>query len=156
MVIRWTEEEAISKGFRKDANGWWAKPEPKNGQKVFPSSFGGRLRNPHIDNSDEVSIDKRNVRDESGGEAKSEEGVKVVSKGCGRKFEITVTSFSRFHSDPDNLFPKYFIDELVRASLLDGDSSRNISWIKKQVVKVKSEEEERTEIVVNVVKENKS
>jgi len=153
MAIRWTEEEAINYGFRKDSQGWWEAPK----KRELRSSIGeGGLRRVNSSSSDEMSIDKRDASDGPSAKVGGKEEIKVASKDYGRKFEITVTSFSRFHCDPDNLCPKYFIDELVRAGLLEGDSSRHISWIKKQVVKVKNEEEERTEIVVNVVKENKN
>ena len=42
--------------------------------------------------------------------------------------------------DPDNLCPKWYIDELTKAGIIPDDSSKYIQEFRKKVVKTKDEE----------------
>jgi len=61
------------------------------------------------------------------------------------KFLVRIISYRRRLLDEDNLAEKYHVDSLRYASLLPDDSPLLVS-IKPEQVKVKTEEEERTEI----------
>ncbi len=141
--MRWTEKEAIERGFWKDEKGEWH-------SKSKSASVGWDLfRQASSDSSVSVPVDKSNVIKQSKKQVSRKKRTEVGKPKDDRRFEIAITSYSRFHTDPDNLGgAKYAIDELVRAGLLPGDSSRHISQVSKRVEIVKTEEEERTEIVV--------
>lgn len=85
--------------------------------------------------------------------AADETKVKGGAKGSsesGDMWGLIVTAYCRRHTDPDNLCPKWYIDELVRAGIILDDSSRHVAWIAKSVVKIGKAEEEKT--VIEVVK----
>ncbi len=77
--------------------------------------------------------------------AKGKKRVKAESKG---KYRIVVTARRVRAIDPDNVFCKFAIDELVRAGVLPDDSSKFIEEITKKVEKVKSSSDEATIIEV--------
>lgn len=52
------------------------------------------------------------------------------------------------HTDPDNLLPKYYIDEIVKAGYIPDDSSKYIDSIEKRVVKIEKGEQTRTVIKI--------
>ena len=57
------------------------------------------------------------------------------------RYRIVVIARRTRDIDPDNMFPKWIIDELVRAKYLPDDSSRFVETIEKRVEIVKGEEE---------------
>lgn len=60
----------------------------------------------------------------------------------GYSYRIVVIAKKKREADPDNIWPKWIIDELVRSSLLPGDSSKHIEAIEKRVEKTKPGEKE--------------
>jgi hypothetical protein len=130
MAIRFTEKELKDAGFVKDGKGEYrTKGSPacvltESSAKPKPN-IRRRVKAPAPDES----------TDEGGG-------------GSSRNFGIEVAVYSRRHRDPDNIFPKYILDELVRREVIPDDSSRYIRWIRKGVFKVETREEEKTIIQV--------
>lgn len=133
------------KGF-KHKKGWGSAWKVKKGSRS--SSSRGGVRRASSVNSDSLSVSEWDTGDGFEIADEGEEGAEVAWPVGGCKFKIYVTSYTRFHTDPDNIFPKYFIDELVRAGILPDDSSRYISSIEKEVIIVKEKNEERTKLVV--------
>jgi hypothetical protein len=70
-------------------------------------------------------------------------------KENGRRFHVRVTSYRKRLLDPDNLCPKYFIDCLRYAGIIPDDSARFMDFTVRQQ-KVKGDDEERTEIEVEI------
>jgi hypothetical protein len=64
------------------------------------------------------------------------------------KADVRITSFRRRLCDPDNLVGKYFLDCCRYAGLLRDDTAAEIDYRITQV-KVKTKEEERTEIQIS-------
>jgi len=137
MGIRWTEEEAIEYGFKKDENGGWVSP---NATKV---KAGPKSRD-----SGQVSQSKRGVLKQVTGKDASKEGVQGGGEESPQRFIVSITSYRRRHLDPDNLCPKWYIDEIVRAGYIPDDSSKFIVRVEKQVVKIEAPERQRTVIQI--------
>ena len=135
MVIRWTEEEAIARGFKKDKNGNWSllrSPDPRQVPKPKPSP-------------------SKLVKKADGDKEKRKDKGEKGNSDC---FVIEVISRRCRHCDPDNLCPKWYIDELVRAKVIPDDSSKYIIRFVKKVRLVKTKEEEQTIIrIYKVIKE---
>ncbi len=72
--------------------------------------------------------------------------VKGEASNSGR-IAVRITSFRRRLLDPDNLCPKFFIDGLRYSGLIPDDRQEDIALTVEQV-KVKTKEEERTEIEI--------
>lgn len=132
MSLRWTEEEAKRAGFRKTAKGDW----------IYERQVTVRVNNPSP-----LPQSERNIRRETKRPTKAKAPVQADSKGT-NSFTLEVISYSHRHRDPDNLCPKWYIDEMVRAGILPDDSSRFIRAITKSVVKITKEENEKTIIRV--------
>lgn len=82
-------------------------------------------------------------------ETESQRPLKAQSRAqtpCPGRYRIVVIERRRRQIDPDNLFPKWVIDELVRARYLPDDSSRYVCSIEKRVEVVRAPEEESTTI----------
>jgi hypothetical protein len=119
MSMRWTKEEALIYGFKQKANGEWYLPGiSHSGQVPKPKSS--------VCQKPEKPITPQKTR-----KIKSEKGY---------KFDVRIVSYRKRHLDPDNLCPKWYIDEIVRAGLIPDDSSRYIRFVIKQVVVGKGEE----------------
>lgn len=80
---------------------------------------------------------------------KDEEGRQEEDQRCIR---IVIIARRCRDIDPDNIWPKWFIDEIVRAGIIKEDSSRYIEGIYKTVEKVSREEDESTIIELWKVK----
>lgn len=91
---------------------------------------------------------KQAIRDEPVGK---EEGKTENTTGVPRRI-VRITSYRRRLLDPDNLAGgcKYFLDCCKYSQLIQDDRPQDIELIIKQV-KVKTKEEERTEIEVTIV-----
>lgn len=63
------------------------------------------------------------------------------------RISISVTSFRRRLCDPDNICPKYFIDCLRYAEIIEDDTAEHITLQVSQE-KVKTKGEERTELLI--------
>lgn len=68
--------------------------------------------------------------------------------GNATRIHVRVTSFRRRLLDPDNLCPKYFIDCLRYAGLIQDDRAADIA-LEVEQFKVKTAAEERTEILIS-------
>lgn len=78
---------------------------------------------------------------------------KVEVKGRGKaesqsSYRVVVVAKRKREIDPDNVFPKWAIDELVKAGYLEDDSSKFIASIEKRVELVRSADEEETIIEI--------
>jgi len=130
MTIRWTEEEARAFGCRKDRKGNWKPPERRDSGSTVSQAGDPRV----------VSESKRNVQRKAKPKRKDGTKEKGVSKGeRGPRFRIIVTSYRQRDADPDNIIPKWYIDEIVRAGLIPDDSLKYVESILKQVVVSKDE-----------------
>lgn len=132
MSLRWTEEEAKRAGFRKTTKGDW----------IYERQVTVRVNHPSS-----LPQSKCDLRGEAKRPAKAKKAPQADSKGT-NSFTLEVISYSHRHRDPDNLCPKWYVDELVRAGILPDDSSRFIRAITKSVVKITKEETEKTIIRV--------
>lgn len=92
-----------------------------------------------------MCVIKRNTLNESQGQAQKKETRQMGRMGM---YTILITSYRKRDMDPDNLYPKNYIDQLVEAKIIPDDSSKHISEIIKRVRKVKSEKDERTVIEI--------
>ncbi len=63
-------------------------------------------------------------------------------------YRIVVIAKRKRAIDPDNIFPKWFIDELVRAGYIEDDSSSYVSEIVKRVERVAKGQSEETVIEI--------
>lgn len=147
MSIRFSEEEALRAGFRRSPKGEWYMPAPGGGP---PTSFLNR-------NTGQVSEWQRRVRGQGEGKARKKKNVPERRRASlhrdGERYEIFVTAFCYRDTDPDNIIPKWFIDELVRQGVIPDDSSKYVRNIFKEVEVIGSEEKERTLIEVFAVRE---
>jgi hypothetical protein len=125
MSNRWTEEEAKAYGFRKNAKGEWESPPVQS--KLLQTGDSGFVPEP-----------KRRVRKQATRPDKAETPGKGESKR-GDKFRIVVTSYRKRHADPDNLCPKWYIDEIVSAKIIPDDLSKYITSVEKRVRVTKNE-----------------
>lgn len=63
-------------------------------------------------------------------------------------YKIVITSYRRRAFDPDNIWGKPYIDEIVAAGVIPDDSSDYVELIAKRVIRVKDPQHERTVIEV--------
>lgn len=118
-MVSWSEEELRLRGYVQQPDGSYERTYiqiPRQMPQSKPSVQPEQKRHDETQKRDEKDSKRRD------------------------QFSIVVTSFRKRHMDPDNLCPKWYIDELVRAKIIPDDSSRYIKEIKKQVVKTKGEE----------------
>src|SRR5690606_35469426 len=135
MSIRWTEEEARAYGLVQNAKGEWQQKGSRS---------GGNASLPRRD-SREVPAPQQTEEREAPRAAENPDG----REGCGEgRYRIDVEVHRLRKIDPDNLCPKWFIDELVRHGVLPDDSSDYIAAIEKRVVRVKRKEDEKTVIEI--------
>jgi len=149
MGIRWTEEEAIEHGFRKDKKGNWYLPQAvKPGPKSSPNNSRSLPQpKPSIRNETKRSNAPKKTRKKSSQKRLKRASERDYSRfkcDCPR-FKIYVKSYRKRHLDPDNLCPKWYIDEIVKAGYLPDDSSKYVESIEKSVEK---DSDERTVITV--------
>lgn len=134
MNIRWTEAEAREHGFRQDSDGEWYHPDRH--------SSSGRISSPRRSHHPRaVSESKPNVHGAAPAAIKTAKRTEDESKDG--DYRIFVVAYRRRHVDPDNLCPKWYIDELVKANILPDDSSKYIESITKKVVVSRGQEETR-------------
>lgn len=129
MSNRWTEEEAIAYGFRKNAKGEWE--SPKLHEVKQPLLFQGG-------DSELVPKFKPRIRKQT----KRKDAVKKRTETDSEKsdkFRIVVTSYRKRHADPDNICPKWYIDEIVRAGIMPDDISKYVLSVEKRVRVTKQE-----------------
>lgn len=133
--MRWTEDDIKNAGLVEDGKGNLVRPRrAKVAPRVCPN---GARPVPKLESDIRLRA-KEKIAIEKGGEGKGEE--------CDQ-FRVIVTSYRMHDIDPDNLSPKYALDLLVEFGVLPGDSSSIITGgVLKLVEKVKTKEEERTEI----------
>ena len=124
MGVRWTEEELIV--YLKEND--------------YVEKDGVLFRNSCPLPKPEQSARRKVKRSVAAEEANEE--------SCPGRYRLVVTSYCRRHTDPDNLCPKWFIDELVRAKILTDDSSKYIEAITKRATKISQKEKERTVIEI--------
>lgn len=150
MTIRFTEEEAKAYGFIK-VNGDWVRGDKKTSRP-----------NPHsttlpITKSDSSIVAKEQNERKERTKTRSKKSHRIINDRTNhndkesvsdRIYKINVISYRVRLCDPDNLVPKYYIDEMVRAGIIPDDSSKYIQSIEKKVIKVKKTEEEKTVIEV--------
>lgn len=133
MTLRWTEEEAKAHGYRKDAKGEWYWPSSFNRPDGRPVRARGLEQKLRDNDPGPVSESECSVREEpeeqttlkKAGEAENQASI----------FRIVVIAYRKRHLDPDNLCPKWYIDELVKQNIIPDDSSRYVQAIEKRVMK---------------------
>jgi len=70
-------------------------------------------------------------------------------KTCGGgRYRIVVIAYRVRYFDPDNIWVKAEIDQIVATKILPDDSSKFVESVTKRVVKVATEAEERTTIEI--------
>lgn len=117
MTIRFSEEELEKLGFKRTENNTWA--------RSVKASKKGR-------NTCKVSQYQRGSVAKSKRQNEKQEAIE-------ERYRIVVVSYRKRHCDPDNLFPKTWIDELVCAGYLPDDSSKYVESVEKKVIKSKVE-----------------
>lgn len=131
MGINWTEEDARKFGFVKDAKGNWHRKAAVRSNDTRKVSGAERVPR--------VSAEKKTA---------AKEGSKASSDDSNRRFRVVITSYRWHHLDPDNVFAKFFLDELVTRGILPTDSSTHVDEVAKRVVKINPTQEERTVIEI--------
>lgn len=111
-------------------------------RKLFPNASASLFKANKASCDAQGAKPKRVVWDEPLEKAPREKGDSVRSK-------VSIVSYRRRLLDVDNLFGgvKYFVDSLRYAGLIRNDDPESISLIVSQV-KVKTKQEERTEIEI--------
>jgi len=61
---------------------------------------------------------------------------------------IIVNSYRKRLCDPDGISAKAVIDGIVKAGILSDDTTKQISEVRFKQTKIKSKEEEKTEIII--------
>lgn len=74
---------------------------------------------------------------------------KEKTKGLDTRVNIYVRSYRKAKHDPDGISAKAAIDGLVKAGILNDDSTNEVKKVTFESVKCKSHEEERTEIHID-------
>ena len=139
MSIRWSEEEAREFGFVRDGQGNWRRSNHvPSRETALPTRSADAV--PVVQQAKERPAPRKDQH-RKGSEESSEVGNR-------EKFRIEVTSHTRFKCDNDNMCPKWFIDELVKAGVLPGDSCDYVAAYETRVVRVKRKEDEKTVIEV--------
>jgi hypothetical protein len=136
-VDNWKEDDLRKHGYEPTADGRRWRQKPKAAAVSTPDDSGA------------VPKPKRCVRRKTQGP----DGVEKSRKGkggTGVKFRIVVTSYRNRHCDPDNLCPKYYIDEIERAGLIPDDSSEYITEVVKRVRVIKGEPKTVIEVIREV------
>lgn len=143
MGLNWSDDELRLKGYIEGPDGVCRRPGTKH------SNSGELSCSIQIDrdkDSGEVSESKQSVFVQTKrGDGTKKRAKRVSAKG--NQFTIIVDSYRRRHMDPDNLCPKWYIDEIVKAGIIPDDSSRYIREVKKRVHKVKDEEYTKVTII---------
>lgn len=134
--MRITEERARQLGLVCDQLGNW-----HDGNKRIQANL--QTGNPRP-----LPKPESNIRNES---KKKNDNKKETKRASRETYKIIVIARKIRGVDPDNLAPKYFIDEIVRAGIIPDDSSKYIESIEKRVEKVKTKEEEKT--IIEIYKE---
>ena len=65
-----------------------------------------------------------------------------------RRVNLTVVSYIHRDRDPDGTAIKYLIDSLVSNQILADDTAKEIGEITQRQIKVKSKDQEKTEIII--------
>lgn len=134
--MRWTEEEAEQAGLKKDDNGNWHYPKPAEASKT------------NSKNSDSGKMSKREPIEDRDVQGLSEDGEEAQKDGSGGGFQIFITSFRHRDFDPDNLYPKWYIDQIVKGGIIPDDSSKYVDFVGKRVVVIPTDKPECTLIDV--------
>lgn len=135
--MRLTEEQAKQLGLVKDQLGNW-----QDGNKKLRANLQSGDSRPMSKLESDICKQpkKKNERKEE------------IKNASGAKYKIIVIARKIRGVDPDNLCPKYFIDEIVKAGIIPDDSSKYVESIEKRVEKVKTKEEEKT--IIEIYKES--
>jgi hypothetical protein len=149
MSIRFTEEEAKRLGFKQDSKGDW------HNESSIKKAECRVAKNISVRDSGKVpTAQQRHGNDGSreGKAKKSSKKTRLLSLGgendVGKRYRIRVTSYRVADADPDNIVTKWYIDELVKAKIIPGDSSKYVDCVSKWVSPVATPEEERTLVEV--------
>lgn len=159
MSIRWTEEEAKQRGYKQDDKGDWHSPkasrtsplkEAKKVEAQLCDAINLRLRD-----SGQSALSKSSQGDDSKGkngtsQKRTQKSRKSLSRenDAGKRYRIRVTSFRLRDFDPDNIYSKWYVDQLVKAKIIPDDSSKYVDCVTKWVIPVATAEEERTLVEV--------
>lgn len=103
------------------------------------AEFKAFLASRAADNSGAVPKSKSSVGTRAQGKAQTKGARKKESKA---KYRIVVIAKRSRGIDPDNVLPKWYIDQLMEAGYLPDDSSKYVSGIEKRVEKVSRSKEE--------------
>ena len=158
--MRWTEEEALKHGYKQDKNGEWYIPSPassssplaqaKENQAPVTTAVDIRVRD-----SRQMPVGKRGKKNAGGRKNASNKKRKSASRSSlsrenetGKRWRIRVTSFRVADFDSDNIYAKWYIDELPKRGIIPDDSSKYVDCTSKWVVPVATKEEERTLVEV--------
>lgn len=145
MGFRLSEEEAIELGLRKDKNGdWHSNNDRRRAGDRSRREVGASVRH---DPPPRVSDLERNPRREDPAPVSDSKVYESSGKACDR-FRIIVTVYCSRKEDSDNVYPKHFIDLLIRAGIMPDDSSKWVASTEKKIEQVQTKEEERTIIEI--------
>jgi len=147
MGLNWSEDELRLKGYTKGSDGVYRRPGKE----------GPNINSKSREQSCSIQID----RDKDSGEMpESEQSVCFKKKrgdgtkkrtervsAEGNQFTIIIDSYRKRDMDPDNLCPKWYIDEIVGAGIIPDDLSVYVREVRKRVHKVKDEEYTKITII---------
>jgi hypothetical protein len=113
--------------------------------RMTEEEYEALLANRRDRNSRQVLERQRSVGNAAKRADEDEGGEKTCGSG---RYRIVVTAYRVRDFDPDNIFVKAEIDQIVATKILPDDSSKFVESITKRVVKVTTEAEERTTIEI--------
>lgn len=150
MSIRFTEEDAIKAGWKKDAKGNWSKVSVSSAHPRQVSKLESGAQQQKKGSHGSQGEDVRG-REEGNGGSSGAPGVRGASRAVHSdqaRYRIVVTAYCRRDTDPDNLCPKWFVDRLKEFGVMPDDSSVYVSEFVKRVVKIENWQPEQTMIEV--------
>lgn len=143
MGLNWTEDELRLKGYIEGPDGVYRRAGPKDSDTREQPRPVQVCRD---NNSGEMSELEQGICLKKKRGNGTKKGTSEVGEGEDR-FSIIIDSYRKRYMDPDNLCPKWYIDEFVQTGIIPDDSSKYIREVRKRVHKTKGEEYTKITIV---------
>lgn len=148
------DSELLAMGFVKDENGNYYKPDSPGKAKTIKAQEA-TASNLRVRDSRPVPTSEQGDKDARGGLLKTgkerkKQGRKSVSREneTGKRWRIRVTNYRVANFDSDNIYAKWYIDELKKQGIIPDDGLKYVDCTTKWAVPVSTPEEERTLVEV--------
>jgi hypothetical protein len=138
MGLNWSEDELRLKGYTEGPDGVY--------RRAGENTSLSRTKVTRNNNSRKVSKLKQGLLVEETGSNGTKKGTERVSEE-GNQFTLIIDSYRKRHMDPDNLCPKWYIDEIVEAGIMPDDLSRYVVEVRKRVHKTKGDEYTKVTVI---------